>query len=401
MKVDAVSFERNDDDRLIAGVAAGFARTHGVSVAVVRGALVVLSFAAGLGLVFYAAGALLSKPAAAEVPPAAPVDSRRDVSVLLVTAGLLLVMRSTGLWLGDQVMVPVVVLVAGVVVLAMAGTEDGSPSRLSGLMSGRHAKVRIASGAALLVVGFVVLGTADRVSGTVRVGAFAAAVSILGVIVLVGPWIARLAQAAGEERRERIRVEEREAVAAHLHDSVLQTLALIQRSADDPRRTATLARQQEHELRQWLYGADTTVPDSLVAALQEMAAEVEVRHEVRIEVVAVGDAALDDGLQALVAATREACVNAAKHSGERTVSLYAEVGDGAVEVFVRDRGRGFDPSAADGDRMGIAQSMVARLERVGGTVHIDSAAGAGTEVQLRVPLAPRAAASDRDGRVAP
>lgn len=187
-------------------------------------------------------------------------------------------------------------------------------------------------------------------------------------------------------------------MAAHLHDSVLQTLALIQRSADDPRRTATLARQQEHELRQWLYGADTAVADSLVAALQAMAAEVEVRHDVRIEVVAVGDLALDDEVQALVAASREACVNAAKHSGDRTVSLYAEVGVDQVEVFVRDRGRGFDPSAAEGDRMGIAQSMVGRLERVGGSVRIDSSVGTGTEVQLRVP---RAASVDRDGRVTP
>jgi signal transduction histidine kinase len=265
-------------------------------------------------------------------------------------------------------------------------------------MGGRHARVRIVVGSALLVLGLVIVATGDRVSGAVRAGALAAATAVVGLALLLGPWIARLAQSAAEERRERIRVEEREAMATHLHDSVLQTLALIQRSADDPRRTASLARQQEHELRQWLYGTDTVVADSLGAALQAMAAEVEVRHEVRIEVVAVGDASLDDELQALVAAAREACVNAAKHSGERTVSLYAEVGASAVEVFVRDRGVGFDPSAADGDRMGIAQSMVARLARVGGSVRIDSTPGAGTEVQLRVP---RVASSDADGRVTP
>jgi signal transduction histidine kinase len=265
-------------------------------------------------------------------------------------------------------------------------------------VGGRHARLRVVLGSALLVVGLLIVATGDGLSRAVRAGAFAAAVAVVGLVLLLGPWIARLAQSAAEERRQRIRVEEREAMAAHLHDSVLQTLALIQRNADDPRRTATLARQQEHELREWLYGADTAVADSLVAALQAMAADVEVRHEVRIEVVAVGDTALDDELQALVAAAREACVNAAKHSGERTVALYAEVGADQVEVFVRDRGCGFDPSAVSGEGMGIAQSMVARLERVGGAVRIDSTPGIGTEVQLRVP---RAVDSQRDGRVAP
>ena len=410
MDTESIAFPRSDDGRVVAGVVAGFARRHRVHPLVVRGVLIVLTFAGGLGLVIYAFGAAVSRPSPSSAVAPEPVVVRRSVAVVCIGTGLMLVVRSTGLWLGDAFMFPLTALVAGGVVLGLVPGEgrdgrDGAGTRLADVVGGRHARLRIVLGSALLVIGLLIVATGDGLSRAVRAGAFAAAVAVVGLVLLLGPWIVRLAQAAAEERRQRIRVEEREAVAAHLHDSVLQTLALIQRNADDPRRTATLARQQEHELRQWLYGADTAVADSLVAALRAMAAEVEVRHEVRIEVVAVGDAALDDELQALVAATREACVNAAKHSGERTVSLYAEVGDAEVEVFVRDRGCGFDPSAAEGDRMGIAQSMVARLERVGGSVHIDSAAGAGTEVRLRVPLAPRVAPSvapsDRDGRVTP
>jgi signal transduction histidine kinase len=244
-------------------------------------------------------------------------------------------------------------------------------------------------GAGLLALGLVVVGTQDTLSGTVRVGVFAAAVSIVGVALLVGPRIAALARAAAEERRQRIRSEEREAMAAHLHDSVLQTLALIQRNADDPRRTASLARQQEHELREWLFGGGVSAAPTFAAALAAMARDVETRHDVRVEVVTVGDAPLDDALQAVVAAAREACVNAAIHSGDPGVSLYAEVEDRGVEVFVRDRGRGFDPGADRGGRRGITQSIVGRLERIGGTAEIVSSPGHGAEVRLRVLLSTR------------
>ena len=321
MDTSAVSFHRHDDGRVVAGVAAGFARHHGVDVAVVRAALVVLTFAAGLGLVLYAAGAVLSKPSLPEGDsPPVPTDRRRTVAVGLVAAGLLLVVRSTGLWLGDAVMAVVVVLVAGVAVLAVVGDEVAPESRLAAFIAGRHARARVLVGAGFLAVGLVAVGVADPVSGPVRVGVFAAAISIVGVALLVGPRIARLAQAAAEERRQRIRSEEREAMAAHLHDSVLQTLALIQRNADDPRRTASLARQQEHELRAWLFGGDTPMAATVAAAMGTMAREVEARYDVRVEMVSVGDAPLDDSLSALVAATREACVNAASHSGASAVA---------------------------------------------------------------------------------
>jgi signal transduction histidine kinase/phage shock protein PspC (stress-responsive transcriptional regulator) len=388
--VDAgpLSFQRSDDGRIVAGVAMGFSRRHGVDPMVVRGSLVVLSFAAGLGLVLYAAGAALSQsaPMPGEQGPAAlPPDTRRNAAVALVTIGLLLVVRSTGLWLGDAVMVPLVVLIAGVVVLGLVRTEDDASTRLSELVSGRHARARVLVGAGLLVLGLVAVGTADSVSSTLRIGVFAAAASIAGVALLLGPWIAGLAQSAAEERRERIRAEEREAMAAHLHDSVLQTLALIQRNADDPRRTASLARQQEHELRAWLFGERFDPDETFASAMHAMAREVEQRHEIRVDLVMVGDAPLDDDTDALVAAAREACVNAAKHSGDPSVSVYAEVGGDAIEAFVRDRGRGFDRAVAVVDRHGIAQSIEGRMERVGGTADIESSPGTGTEVRLRVP----------------
>ena len=183
-------------------------------------------------------------------------------------------------------------------------------------------------------------------------------------------------------------------MAAHLHDSVLQTLALIQRTADDPRRTASLARQQEHELRAWLFGGDASTidgaVDTLASAVRAMAREVEQRHDTRVEVVLVGDEPYDESLVALVSAMREACVNSAKHSGTTDVSIYVEATPTAVEAWVRDRGRGFDPTAPH-EGHGIAQSIHARIERVGGTADIASADGQGTEVHLTVPRHDRAA----------
>lgn len=385
MEAGSLTFTRSEDGRVLAGVVAGFGRRHGVDPWVIRGALVLLSFAGGIGLILYAAGAALSD----ESPPVASRPSRsadpmRNFAVAFITVGLLAVVRSTGLWLGDAVMVPLSIAVAGAAVLAVARADDLSTAQLVDVMSGRHARVRITVGTVLLVGGLVAVGAGRSVSDTVRVGVFAAAISIVGVIVLVGPWIARLAQAAAEERRERIRSEEREAMAAHLHDSVLQTLALIQRSADDPRRTATLARQQERELRAWLFGDADRTQGTLTAAINAMAQEVEQRHDVRVEVVFVGDAPLDADLEALVAAAREACVNAATHSGERSVSVFVEVSPSAVEAFVRDRGRGFDPSVAPDDRHGVSQSIVARMERVGGVAAIESSPGSGTEVRLQI-----------------
>ncbi len=383
MSTNPLAFARSEDGRVVAGVVAGFSRRHGVDPWVVRGALVVLSFAAGLGIVLYALGAAFSDDAPSGTPARRLADPMRNASVACIALGALAVVRSTGLWLGDALMVPLVIVVAGAVVLAVARDGELAPSQFAEVVSGRHARARIGVGAGLVVLGLVSVGLGRRVSGTVRVGVFAAAVSIAGVVVLVGPWIARLAQTAAEERRQRVRSEERAAMAAHLHDSVLQTLALIQRT-DDPRRIAALARQQEHELRAWLFGDTARSEGSLVAAVTAMAHDVERRHEVRIEVVAVGDAPLDSVGEAVVAAAREACVNAAKHSGQAAMSVFVEVGPTAVDVFVRDRGKGFD-RASIADSHGIQHSIEERTARVGGTVEIRTAPGEGTEVHLHAP----------------
>jgi signal transduction histidine kinase/phage shock protein PspC (stress-responsive transcriptional regulator) len=388
VRAGPLTFTRRDDERVLAGVASGFARQHGVDPLVVRGALVVLTFAAGLGLVLYAVGAAVAEPPGAPVADPQQPDVRRNLAVGFVALGAMLLVRSTGVWLGDAVMVPLTVAAAGVVVLGVVRTDlraPGALAPLADLAGGRHARTRVLVGAGLVAAGLVLVGLGDRVSGALRAGVFATALSLVGIALAIGPWIAGVAQAAAEERRRRIRSEEREVMAAHLHDSVLQTLALIQRNADDPRRTVTLARQQEHELRAWLYGVRAPSADTFAAAVRDTARDVEQRYDVRIEVVVVGDAPLDDDLRAMCAALREACVNAAKHSGSDTCSVYAEVGADDVEVFVRDRGLGFDPAATPSDRLGITQSIEGRMERAGGTAVIDSTPGDGTEVRLVLP----------------
>lgn len=403
-----LAFARRDDRRVLAGVAGGFADQHGIDAVVVRGALVLLTFAGGLGLVLYAVGAVLSAIPGSHISTPHPADQRRNVSVACIALGLLLVVRSTGLWFGDRVMVPITAMVSGGVVLGVLRGEQVFGARtVADMMSGRWARVRLLAGAGLIAAGLVIVGLGTGVSRSFQVGAIATAVTIVGVAVVLGPWLARVAQTATEERRERIRSQEREAMAAHLHDSVLQTLALIQRSADDPRRTVTLARQQERELREWLYGGASArnglATGTLAAAVRAMAGEVESRYHVQLEVVVVGDRPMDDDLMAFLAAVREACVNAAKHSGEERVSVYVEVlpGEAAVEAFVRDRGRGFDRAAVPSDRRGIAHSIEARLARLGGTVGFDTAPGDGTEVQLRMPLGEIAPASAPDAKMAP
>jgi signal transduction histidine kinase len=202
--------------------------------------------------------------------------------------------------------------------------------------------------------------------------------------VAFGPWVRRLIADLSAERSERIRQEERAEVAAHLHDSVLQTLALIQRS-DDPQRMAMLARHQEAELRDWLYGnAPLDGVDLVSTALKRAAARVEDDFQIPVDVVTVGDHPVQERTKALVAAATEAMVNAAKHSGADRMSLYFEVEDDRLEVYVTDQGKGFDPDKVPADRKGISQSIRSRMEKVGGEVEIDSEPGEGTEVVLRI-----------------
>jgi signal transduction histidine kinase len=255
------------------------------------------------------------------------------------------------------------------------------------------------AGAALVAAGTSTLIAPRHFNRTDLTVLLAALAVLAGAALVLAPWWLRLAQELSAERRQRARAEERAEMASHLHDSVLQTLALIQRSASDPQQVRRLARAQERELRSWLFGnpspttgdqansreAPTQLLSAALAALQQ---EVEMNHGLRAEVVTVGDAPLDERLEALVAATKEAVVNAAKWSGEDVVSIYAEVEPATVSVFVRDRGKGFDPSSVAPDRKGLSESVHARMRRNGGTSSVRSAPGEGTEVALRMPRAP-------------
>jgi signal transduction histidine kinase len=213
----------------------------------------------------------------------------------------------------------------------------------------------------------------------------AVVVVVVTIGVILTPWWLRLVRGLTEEREERVRTQERAELAAHLHDSVLQTLALMQKRADDPRAVAALARRQERELRAWLNGARSEPSRTLAGALQAVVAEVEDDHGVPVEVVAVGDCPLDEATEALVAAAREAVLNAVKFAAGAPISVYAEVDGERVEVFVRDRGPGFDLAAVPTDRRGLRESVLGRMARHGGRADVHTRPGAGTEVELVLP----------------
>jgi signal transduction histidine kinase len=394
---------------VVAGVAGGVGRYLGVDPVLVRTGFVVLTFAGAVGPVLYAilwatTGDEADRPAAHRRPTV-----QQAVALALVTLGVLLLLRDVGLWFGDALVWPVVLGAAGSAVVWTRG-DDTASARLAdsswGRVAGRRGPVgavaRVAtapSSPTRIVVGtvLVALAVAGFLAGNDALAALrdlslALLAAGAGALLLFGPWLSRMVSELGAERRERVRQEERAELAAHLHDSVLQTLALIQRSADDPRRIATLARVQERELRAWLYGsgrAAGATPTTLTDAFEQVAAEVETLHHLAVDVVVVGDAPVGTGTRALLGAVREAITNAAKHAGVDEIAVYVEVGADQVTAFVRDRGVGFDVDAAlgggDGHRRGLRDSIIGRLERHGGTATVWSAPGEGTEVELCVP----------------
>jgi signal transduction histidine kinase len=249
--------------------------------------------------------------------------------------------------------------------------------------------VRVALGVVLGVGGLLVLMLGHPSSAALRpVGG--ALLVIAAIVVVFGPWWLSLVRDLISERQARAMAEERSQMAAHVHDSVLQTLALIQRSADDPQHVVRLARAQERELRSWLFegrppGTVGEEARTLAEGIGLIQRQIEADHGITVHVVVVGDCELTDGLRALLDASREAIVNAAKWSGAGQVSVYAEVERDAVMLYVRDRGQGFDPEAVPEDRHGIAQSIRARMTRFGGSVVIRSSVGEGAEVELSMP----------------
>ncbi|MGH8868386.1 MAG: sensor histidine kinase, partial [Actinomycetes bacterium] len=241
-------------------------------------------------------------------------------------------------------------------------------------------------GVGLVGVGAAVFLATEGQLSAARDGLLATAVVVAGLALVTGPFWLRTVRELGDERRARIREQERAEIAAHVHDSVLHTLALIQRHVDDPREVQRLARSQERTLRTWLYRPEAAEEGTLVAGVERIAGEVEEAHGAPLDVVVVGDCPLDAPVNAMLAAAREAMVNAAKYAGEATVSVYAEVEPGQVTLYVRDRGPGFDLDDVPPDRLGIRESVVGRMRRNGGRAHVRSTPGEGTEVELTMLL---------------
>jgi signal transduction histidine kinase len=276
------------------------------------------------------------------------------------------------------------------VALVWRQADDSRWQRWFGLEEGtkrRAAYTRVGAGVVLVVagiVGFLILqGTGSTWASVVE----AALAVLAGVLVLVGPYALRLWQDLGTERTARIRAQERAEIAAHVHDSVLHTLTLIQRNADDAKEVLRLARAQERELRLWLYRPEAVseaAPDTLAERIRSVVAEVEDLHGVQIELVCVGDCPMDERISSQMQAAREAMVNAAKYGGGGPVQVYAEVEGRTVSVFVRDHGPGFDPESVPEDRMGVRESIIGRMRRNGGTARVRPAPDGGTEVELEM-----------------
>lgn len=376
---------RSADDRLVAGVCGGLAARWRLDPAVVRFAAMALSLTAGIGVVLYVV-AWVALPVATTVtaiPAPASERARRprsdEVAVLAIVVGSVLLLRSWGAWFSDALG-----LVGGIAIVGVTlvwGFTGETPTETSLTLRA----LRTAIGLVLILAGSVAIGALWNDAEQLVSAVLAAAVVGAGIWLLVGPTIGRLSRELTAERRARVRSEEKAEIAAHLHDSVLQTLAVIQQRASDQQLVSTLARRQERELRDWLYSPSSAGADTLANAARASLAEIEDTYTTRIEVVCVGDRPLDQRGKALVAALREATVNAVTHSGAPTVDVFIETSSTGVEAFVRDRGTGFDPESVHRDRRGIADSIEARMRRVGGVATVRSAPGEGTEVSFALP----------------
>ena len=395
---------RDPEDRLAGGVAAGIAAWRGFSPTTVRIVLLVAALVTGGWAVpLYFIGWLLipARNAPASIGSKARHDSR-GVALAIALGSLLAVFLLLAGVLNDGTVEtygwPQVVSVACLTLIWRNAPEDEQaamrrlvePLESLGTGGGKRRRgtvVRLTAAIILLVAGVGWLLSSHASLALLRplTGVLLVAAAIA---LLLGPWWLRIARDLVLERSARARAEERADIASHMHDSVLQTLALIQRRASDPQQVVQLARAQERELRSWLFegrAPGETDATSFADGIRLIQRDVEARHGVPVEVVTVGDCPLDDDLSALLAAAREATVNAAKWSGAGVISLYAEVEPGQVEVAVRDRGKGFDPDSVASDRKGLAESIHGRMTRHGGSAAVQSAVGEGTKVTLRMP----------------
>jgi signal transduction histidine kinase/phage shock protein PspC (stress-responsive transcriptional regulator) len=380
---ETARLERVPDGRLVAGVARGLAAHLGVDVMIVRSAFVLLTIASGLGLAAYGAFWIL-------VPAREGAAGRRGrdwgqlAVYAVVTLGLAALPWGAAGTVGGLMQWAIWPFVLGGVGVAILWQQADRDQRQRWVLPLRQRWLRSLLGL-LLVVGGIGGFVAQRVDvGQARSVVIAMLIILTGVTLIVTPWVVRLWQDLDTERAERVRSQERAELAAHIHDSVLHTLTLIQRNAHDAREVQRLARSQERTLRTWLYQPRADPDQTFAAAIKASAGEVEDDHGVPIEVVCVGDTELDDRLGAALQAAREAMVNAAKYAESPSVSVYAEVEGRKVAIFVRDRGKGFDLDQVPEDRMGVRGSIIGRMERNGGKATVRTAPGEGTEVRLEM-----------------
>jgi signal transduction histidine kinase/phage shock protein PspC (stress-responsive transcriptional regulator) len=376
------------------GVCGAIARHLGVSRRMVRWVFVLLALAGGAGVAAYIFLWALTpeEDLGHAVAPGHPVEPRvsperrRWVLVLvgglgLVILGGILLTPVLGGSLRDSVLLPLFVIAVGAIV-AWSNLDEAQRSRW---LAGGHGGgwMRLALGLALALTGILVIVTRGQSVTAVWDALLAAAAVLVGILLVAAPWAVRLWQDFRREQVAAARATERADIAAHLHDSVLQTLALIQRQSSDAGAVTRLARAQERELRSWLYSGPQGSQESLAAAVTEVAHEVEDLHGVPIDLVVTGDRPFEQHGAALSRAMREALLNAVRH-GRTPVTAYVEIGPSGVEAFVRDRGDGFDLDAVPEDRLGVRQSVLGRMERHGGSARVRRRDD-GTEVELRLP----------------
>ena len=397
---------------MLAGVAGGIADHLGVPVKSIRLLFILSTVFGGFGVLIYGALWFLMPPAARDeprTPGAAWAEhtgrrtsrsrSRREdvgqlTALVVLGCGVLLLLQTAGLGVG-RLFWPLVFAVAGLALIWKQADETQREEWAKtskkwpflGVLFGKGgftSLTRVAVGVMLVGAAVTVFLVQNGRLSQVGDVLIALLLAIVGIGVIAGPWVHRLTRDLSAERNERIRSQERADMAAHLHDSVLQTLALIQKQANDPRAVMRLARSQERDLRSWLYDESDQADQTLVGAAKRAAAEVEDRHGVPVEVVTVGDCDLTEELSSLVRAASEAMVNAAKHSGADKIDVFVEVDGDRVELFVRDRGKGFDADSVPEDRLGLRHSVIGRMERHGGRATVRSSPGTGTEVRLEM-----------------
>ena len=389
-----------DTERLLlTGTAAGLAREIGIDAVYVRTAFVVLALT-GWGLPLYLGAwfviARFDSGRRSYVPIAkATSPGYRLLGFAMIATGLISLAAAVGLSFSHSLVWPAALVGSAIAI----GLDQGTFGRFRPLGEAQSHNVvgRVLIGLGLLFAG-VIVALVLSVSLWQAIGGVAVAgLVLLGAAVVFAPVLRAAGTDLLTERRRRIRSEERAEMAAHLHDSVLQTLALIQKRSDDAG-VVSLARRQERELHGWLFDDRALHPNlGFRAGLEQQLAAVEDLYEIPIEVIVVGDCEADENVMAVLQASREAAANAARHSGAQRIDVFAEVGATGIEVFVRDLGVGFDLASVDSDRAGIRDSIIARVERRGGTATITSEPGVGTEVELRMPLARPALTSTLNG----